>query len=194
MRELMGDEPILMEEKLNYKQPLPEPLPEDIFAPTRESSRFPVHNDWAYYRAQDYPQAILSSAIFLDECTPYNGPIRIWPGTHREYLEHENVEGLGLQVLAGSVDFEGGEAVVGPPGTVVVFHSLLVHNSLPNPTGAPRRVMIYSHYPKEAAMGFDVRNGPNRLRQSPREIAYLRAKAEGRYVDRFTAPEPATNR
>ena len=56
MREIMGDEPILMEEKLNLKEPLPEPVA-DI--ETRKiDDHFPVHNDWAYCRAQNYPQTI----------------------------------------------------------------------------------------------------------------------------------------
>ena len=39
--------------------------------------------------------------------------------------------------------------------------------------------MIYSHYPKAADMGYDVRNGPGRLRESPYEMEYLRMKIAG---------------
>jgi hypothetical protein len=53
LRQIMGDDPVLMEEKLNYKQPLPGPVAD---LPIREmDDYFPVHNDWAYYRAQNYP-------------------------------------------------------------------------------------------------------------------------------------------
>ena len=48
--------------------------------------------------------------------------------------------------------------------------------------------MIYSHYPERANMGIDVRNGPTRLRESPYELAYLRAKVTGTFQDVFTAP------
>lgn len=34
--------------------------------------------------------------------------------------------------------------------------------------------MIYSHYPKAANMGHDIRNGPNRLRESGHEWDYVR--------------------
>ena len=50
MRQLMDDEPILMEEKLNYKQPLPAPPPN--MTAREADDRFPVHSDWAYYRAR----------------------------------------------------------------------------------------------------------------------------------------------
>ena len=47
--------------------------------------------------------------------------------------------------------------------------------------------MIYSHYPKAAALGFDIRNGPNRLNESPWEWRYQRMKAAGEFVDSFRA-------
>jgi ectoine hydroxylase-related dioxygenase (phytanoyl-CoA dioxygenase family) len=184
LRQLMGDEPILMEEKLNYKEPLPKAV--DIEAPEIDD-RFPVHNDWAYYLAQNYPQEIISSAISMDACTPESGPLRVWPGSHKQHREHEKME-LGLQVKPELIDFDGGQDVLCPPGSVMLFHSVLVHNSCPNVSGKPRRLMIYSHYPKAFNMGADVRNGPTRLRESPYELDYLRARLRGDFQDVFVAP------
>ena len=185
MRALMNEEPILMEEKLNYKQPLPG-LSFGFETKPRGTDRFPVHNDWAYYRAQNYPQGIISSAITLDDCPAESGPIRIWAGTHKSHLEHESVD-IGLQVQPGLVDFEGGEDLLLPAGSVAFFSSLLVHNSRPNTSGKPRRMMIYSHYPASAKMGVDVRNGPTRLREAPYEWEYTRMKLRGEGRDVFSA-------
>ncbi|MGA0377048.1 MAG: phytanoyl-CoA dioxygenase family protein [bacterium] len=185
MRALMNEEPILMEEKLNYKQPLPG-LSFGFETKPRGTDRFPVHNDWAYYRAQNYPQGIISSAITLDDCPAESGPIHIWPGTHKSHLEHESVD-IGLQVQPGLVDFEGGEDLLLPAGSVAFFSSLLVHNSRPNNSGKPRRMMIYSHYPASAKMGVDVRNGPTRLREAPYEWEYTRMKLRGKENDVFRA-------
>jgi ectoine hydroxylase-related dioxygenase (phytanoyl-CoA dioxygenase family) len=185
MRALMNEEPILMEEKLNYKQPLPG-LSFGFETKPRGTDRFPVHNDWAYYRAQNYPQGIISSAITLDDCPAESGPIHIWPGTHKSHLEHESVD-IGLQVQPGLVDFEGGEDLLLPAGSVAFFSSLLVHNSRPNTSGKPRRMMIYSHYPASAKMGVDVRNGPTRLREAPYEWEYTRMKLRGKENDVFRA-------
>ena len=185
MRTLMNEEPILMEEKLNYKQPLP-CLSFGFETKPRDTDRFPVHNDWAYYRAQNYPQGIISSAITLDDCPAESGPIRIWPGTHKSHLEHESVD-IGLQVQPGLVDFEGGEDLLLPAGSVAFFSSLLVHNSRPNISEKPRRMMIYSHYPASAKMGVDVRNGPTRLREAPYEWEYTRMKLRGEGRDVFSA-------
>ena len=185
MRALMNEEPILMEEKLNYKQPLPG-LSFGFETKPRGTDRFPVHNDWAYYRAQNYPQGIISSAITLDDCPAESGPIHIWPGTHKSHLEHESVD-IGLQVQPGLVDFEGGEDLLLPAGSVAFFSSLLVHNSRPNISEKPRRMMIYSHYPASAKMGVDVRNGPTRLREAPYEWEYTRMKLRGEGRDVFSA-------
>jgi len=185
MRGIMGDEPILMEEKLNYKQPLTEPVKGMTI---READdRFPVHNDWAYYAAQNYPQTILSSAISMDECTAASGPIRVWPGSHKTHLEHQVCD-FGLEVKPTLIDHGGGMDVLAPAGTVMFFHSLLVHNSTANVSGKPRRLMIYSHYPKSANMGYDVRNGPGRMRETPWERQYTRMKDAGIYRDTFKAP------
>ena len=185
MRTLMNEEPILMEEKLNYKQPLPG-LSFGFETKPRGTDRFPVHNDWAYYRAQNYPQGIISSAITLDDCPAEAGPIHIWPGSHKQHLEHESID-IGLQVKKGLLDFEGGEDLVLPAGSVAFFSSLLVHNSRPNTSGKPRRMMIYSHYPASAKMGVDVRNGPTRLRESPYEWEYTRMRLRGKENDVFRA-------
>jgi hypothetical protein len=64
----------------------------------------------------------------------------------------------------------------------------LIHNSRPNVSGKPRRLMIYSHFPAQAKMGFDVRNGPTRLRESAYEWAYQRMKDRGEFRDQFRAP------
>ena len=103
MRQLMGDAPVLMEEKLNYKQPLPRRI--GGLSKRWEEDRVVIHNDWAYYRSQGYPTSILSSTIAIDECSQRNGPLHVWPGSHREHIEHEPSP-LGQQVKASFFDSE----------------------------------------------------------------------------------------
>ena len=186
MRQIMNDELVLMEEKLNYKEPLPEAL--SGIEALKIDDRFPVHNDWAYYKAQNYPQSIISSGICFDECTEDSGPIHVWPGSHKRHLEHEPMDN-GLQVLPHLIDFRGGVDVLAPGGSVLLFHVLLVHNSRPNVSNRPRRLMIYSHYPQSANLGFDVRNGPKRLSESPYEWGYHHKKVREEYYDQFQPPQ-----
>ena len=186
MRQLMGDDPVLMEEKLNYKEPLPEPLPG--LRPARADTRFPVHSDWAYYKAQNYPQSIVSSAVSMDDCTPESGPLRVWPGSHRAHLEHERLPNGDLQVRADLIDLQGGQDILAPAGSVMLFHVLLVHNSRVNASGRPRRLMIYSHFPAAAGIGFDVRNGRTRFRESPHEWEFAARLLRGDAAAPFQAP------
>ncbi len=181
MAELMADEPVLMEEKLNYKQPVPDM---DVFTVPEDDDRFPAHNDWAYYKMNGYPKNIISSAITIDETTEGNGPLIVFPGTHHSHVEHDQVRN-GLQAPKGSFDAASGVPILAPPGSVLLFHSLLIHTSGPNRSGDSRRVMIFSHYPKAANMGADARNGPNRLREAPWEWEYQRKKEAGLFQDQF---------
>jgi phytanoyl-CoA hydroxylase len=184
MRDLMQDEPILIEERINPKQTLQTLIPGFALS-TRVSDAFPIHNDWAYYKEQQYPQEVISSAISLDECTSHNGPLRVWPGSHKAHLEHDRIENFGLQVPPNLIDHNGGEDVMSPAGSVMFFHSLLVHNSRPNETNKPRRLLIYSHYPSRYNMGHDVRNGPTREQERPFEQQYLQMVKSGAYTDQF---------
>jgi ectoine hydroxylase-related dioxygenase (phytanoyl-CoA dioxygenase family) len=185
LRQIMGDEPVLIEEKLNGKQPLSEEVEGLPIRPLDDA--FPVHNDWAYYAAQDYPQTVISSALLLDDCTMENGPLRVWPGSHKQHLEHERMDN-GLQVLPHLIDHDAGVDMLAPAGSFMIFHVLAVHNSRANVSGRPRRLMIYSHCPESAGMPLDIRNGPARLREAPYEREYMRAVQRGDFQDVFTAP------
>jgi ectoine hydroxylase-related dioxygenase (phytanoyl-CoA dioxygenase family) len=116
----------------------------------------------------------------MDDCTPDKGPLRVWPGSHKQHLEHEAVD-IGLQVLPHLIDFNGGVDVLAPAGSVMLFHALLVHNSRPNMTNQPRRLMIYSHYPARFNFGHDVRNGPSRVREQPYEQQYREMVQNGEF-------------
>jgi ectoine hydroxylase-related dioxygenase (phytanoyl-CoA dioxygenase family) len=189
VRAYMDDTPRLMEEKLNYKQPLPEPV--EGLETNRPSEAWPVHSDWAYFRAQDYPQDVVSSAVAIDDLTASNGTIRFWPGTNGEFVEHERTDN-GLEVPPERVDESDAELIEAPAGSLIVFDSLVWHDSSPNETDDPRRLMIYSHYPagagQERGIVEDERNGPTRRRESPYEWRYQRRKDAGEFEDRFEAP------
>jgi ectoine hydroxylase-related dioxygenase (phytanoyl-CoA dioxygenase family) len=190
---VMDDSPRLMEEKLNYKQPLPEPV--DAIDGSLPNDSFPVHSDWAYYRTQDYPQSTMSAAVAFDDLTAERGTMRFWPDTNDEFVEHQPADTGGLEVPPEHVDPDDAELVEAPAGSLLLFDSLVWHDSSPNRTDHPRRLMIYSYYPaaagEERGLVEDERNGPIRRRESPYEWAYQRAKDAGEFADVFTAPDGA---
>jgi ectoine hydroxylase-related dioxygenase (phytanoyl-CoA dioxygenase family) len=189
MREFMNDEPRLMEEKLNYKQPLPEPV--EGLDTNRPTDAWPPHSDWAYFRAQDYPQTVVSSAIALDDLTEENGTMRFWPGSNDEFIEHKRFEN-GLGVPEEHIDRDESELIEAPAGSLIQFDSLAWHESSANITNEPRRLMIYSHFPAAAAqehgIAEDERNGATRRNESPYEWRYQELKDNSEFEDKFEAP------
>ena len=184
MRQLLDDEPVIMEEKLNYKQRVH--IGTDAAAVLTSSvgdDGFGLHHDWGYYRQQGYPESTLSSAVALDDCAG-RGPIKVIPGSHlvdAPMLLPDPAQGQGL-VADG---FFGPERVSidAPAGSVMVFHSKLVHDSEPNRSGLPRRMMIYSHYPASHGGEPDRRNGPQRRKAQAFEQEYRDLVATGRFTD-----------
>ena len=72
----------------------------------------------------------------------------------------------------------------------MLFHAKLVHDSEPNRSGLPRRVMIYSHYPRshDPAGDPDRRNGPVRAYSREFEQRYRDLVAAGEYEPAFRLP------
>lgn len=189
MRVLMGDEPVLMEEKLNYKQVVPCAPEWFDFLPTHElKDEFRLHHDWGYYVQQGYPSNTLSSAVALDDCAG-RGPLRVIPGSHlidAPLIDPNPMSGQGLVVESVFADVPR-VSVDMPAGSAIIFHSKLLHDSEPNESGRPRRLMIYSHYPKSHDGGADADRRNRWLRE-------LSADFDARYAAAgspapFTAPD-----
>ncbi len=166
MAELMDDEPVLMEEKLNYKQEVSWPGGSFSFI-TRQTPTegFPLHHDWGYYRQHGYPENTISSAVSLDDCEG-RGPLRVIPGSHRldaPLLDPDPASGNGA-VAPGYLADAPRTPIDAPAGSVMLFHAKLLHDSEPNRSGLPRRLMIFSHFPAghEPLGDHDRRNGPIR--------------------------------
>jgi phytanoyl-CoA hydroxylase len=176
MRDLLGCEPLLLEEKLNGKERLAvdlEPLGIGDWAP-----EFPFHTDLHYFVLDGYPETTLSSAIALDDCTADNGPLRFVPGSHRR--PDWPLAGGWPPVLADGLFSEDEQVpLICPAGTVVIFHSRIAHASSPNNTDHPRRLLIYSHFPSTHDVEPDARNRDLRIAGQDHENRYDEALKAG---------------
>ena len=179
--QFLMSEPELMEEKLNYKQILNANFKFDIGK--KITDRFPIHNDYAYYKDQNYSKKTLTVAIAIDDCIPENGPLHIWPCSHKKHLNHEKTE-LGLQVKNGLIDNKVGIDLILPAGSMVFFSSLLLHSSRSNQTKKPRRMILFSYHPKSSDLFFDIRNRRVRYEESPYEMSFMKMK-EKREVEEY---------
>lgn len=194
---LMEDKPISLDRtsQLNYKQPLPEPIPELDGDPF--SGNYPVHADWPYFEGKaPVPTDFIVASVFVDACTEDNGSMEIWPGTHEQTLKHEKTELGAFAIPQDGIDYEAGQKVCGPAGSVLLFDAKLIHSSVPNETSSPRRLAVYRHAP-ECNVETPIRDGsarpggygfPRAIIESTYENEYRRLKRRGEYEDRFVAP------
>jgi ectoine hydroxylase len=122
------------------------------------------HQDYGTWKNDDLmPEArAMNVAIFLDEVNEFNGPLMFIPGSHKlgvldaghdltttSYplwtIDHETIAKL---VARARIDAQGGggrEGIVapkGPAGSMILFHSCLVHASTSN-LSPWNRVAVY---------------------------------------------------
>lgn len=195
LRQLMDDEPVLMEEKLNPKHTVDTRgldlglLAHSSFNREVGMEGFHLHHDWGYYRQQGYPENTLSSAVVIDDCAG-RGPLRVIPGSHlvdAPLVDDDPQSGSGV-VVDGFFSPDDLVPLDAPAGSVLLFHAKLVHDSEPNRSGLPRRVMIYSHYPRshDPDAAPDRRNGPVRAYSQAFEREYLDLVEAGSFVPPFS--------
>lgn len=175
MRDLLGCEPLLLEEKLNGKELL---APAADALPARsDADEFPFHTDFHYFWLDGYPRQTLSSAVTIDDCTTEKGPLVMARGSHT--TDWPTAQDWPPYLRDGLFADEDLVELVVPAGSVVIFHSCLAHSSRPNRTNEPRRLMIYSHYPSTHVVAPDARNRTLREAGQAHEARYVDALAAG---------------
>ena len=111
------------------------------------------HQDFGtWHRDDEMPEPrAMNIAVFLDEVTPANGPLLIIPGSHKAGIlpaGHDQqttsypLWSLDNDTVRQMADNGGLEAPVGPPGSILMFHSNIVHASPPN-ISPWSRVIVY---------------------------------------------------
>lgn len=169
LRDLLGCEPVLLEEKLDYKQVLPG-NPDVARGEDDESNSF--YSDVAFNLLDGYPLETLTSVVAIDEATSDNAAVRVVPGSHRrEWPLRPTWPPL---LVDGSVQDTDAVPLAMAPGTVAILHAALVRTLTPNRSEAPRRAMLVSHYPETHPIEHDKRN--HRLRRAGQQ-------AEDRYEE-----------
>jgi ectoine hydroxylase len=111
------------------------------------------HQDYGTWRNDDLmpePRA-MNVAIFLDEVNEFNGPLMFIPGSHKLGVieAQHDVETTSYplwtidhETIAKLVARGGIVAPKGPPGSMILFHSCLVHASTSN-LSPWNRVAVY---------------------------------------------------
>jgi len=126
LRQLLGDEPILFKEKINFKMP--------------GGRGFEPHQDiqpgW-----DTYANYFISALITIDPSTVENGCLELAAGHHRCGLLGEKWKPLTPEQLRG-VEFVKFPTA---PGDVIFFDCFAPHQSAPNQTDLPRRNLYLTY-------------------------------------------------
>ena len=140
--ELLAGPPLLMEDKFMYKQEVEVGAPWAALPVLGEEVR--KHTDAAYFAARGYGR-VLTVAVCLDDCTAAAGALRVWPGTHRQAIEHVPTAHQGPVVPDHMAPDHAGITLEASAGSVLIWDSALVHASGPNTTGQPRRLLVLGY-------------------------------------------------
>jgi ectoine hydroxylase-related dioxygenase (phytanoyl-CoA dioxygenase family) len=132
LRDLLGGEPVLVEEKLDYRQILPGD-PDVAGDEPDEAHRRPTGA--VLFRPERRGGEALAAAIAIDETTEENGPVYVAPGSH--LAERPSINGGGVPLLA-------------PAGSVFLFHGALAHVTWPSRADGPRRLIVFTYCPDTA--------------------------------------------
>ena len=124
---------------------------------------WPWHQDFIFWHHGDgMPTArAVNMSIFLDEITPFNGPLFIIPGSHKEGMlevaPNDEVSGWQANVSAKlkyTVPHEkvaaleaanGMKAATGSAGSIMFFDPNLVHASVPNISPHRRELLVITY-------------------------------------------------
>ena len=109
---------------------------------------FPWHQDMFYFRQRFVTETTVGTWTAVDAADRGNGCLYVIPGSHRRPIaEHDELAGSQqseFKLARGTRDEEG-VALEAEPGTVIWFHSHLLHKSTDNHSGRFRRSYV-SHY------------------------------------------------
>jgi hypothetical protein len=126
--DLFGESAVLFKEKINFKLP-----GGDGFEPHQD-----VQAGW-----DDYVSIAVTAMVTIDETTVENGCLEIARWRHRKEMIGELWRPLQTDELL-EVEFA---ALPSKPGDVVFFDSFIPHQSAPNSTDSPRRVLYVTYNP-----------------------------------------------
>lgn len=147
---LLEDEVYVHQLKVNWKAAL-------------EGKSWPWHRDYPFWSKFDHIASpdLLNICVFLDDVTPFNGPLCVVPGSHNdpdveivddeaqeEWSAHVS-EKLALQVARKDIvrlmQTHGAQFITGRSGDVLAFSPQLVHSSYGNLSANDRKLMIITY-------------------------------------------------
>lgn len=102
------------------------------------------HQDFAFYPHTN--DDVLAVGIIVDDMGLENGPLMVFPGTHKGPIFDHHSEGLfvgAIDLEASGLDVKKAVPLLGPAGSITIHHARVVHGSALNSSDRDRRLLFY---------------------------------------------------
>lgn len=102
------------------------------------------HQDFAFYPHTN--DDVLAVAVIVDDMEMENGPLMVFPGSHRGPIHDHHVDGVfagAMDLAACGYDIRDAVALTGPAGSISIHHARIVHGSALNRSSRDRRLLFY---------------------------------------------------
>ncbi|MBX2886439.1 MAG: phytanoyl-CoA dioxygenase family protein [Granulosicoccus sp.] len=102
------------------------------------------HQDYAFYPHTN--DDILAIGVIIDDMASENGPLMVYPGSHKGPVYDHHVDGVFAGAfIPAEVGLRKEDAVEmrGPAGSLSIHHGRMVHGSAENTSDRSRRILFY---------------------------------------------------
>ncbi len=102
------------------------------------------HQDFAFYPHTN--DDLLAVGVMLDDMSADNGPLMLFPGSHKGPIFDHHCDGVfagALDLAAAGLDRRDAVTLTGPAGSISLHHARMVHGSDYNRSRRDRAVLFY---------------------------------------------------
>lgn len=102
------------------------------------------HQDWAFYPHTN--DDVLAVGVVIDDIGEENGPLMVFPGTHRGPVFDHHAGGVfagAMDLAACGLDPANAVALTAPAGSITIHHARIVHGSALNRSTRDRRLLFF---------------------------------------------------
>lgn len=102
------------------------------------------HQDYAFYPHTN--DDILAIGVIIDDMAKENGPLMVFPGSHKGPVYDHHVDGVFAGAFlpeAVGLDMKDAVQLTGPAGSISLHHGRIVHGSALNTSDRARRILFY---------------------------------------------------
>ena len=102
------------------------------------------HQDYAFYPHTN--DDILAIGVLIDDMALENGPLMVFPGSHKGPVYDHHVDGVFAGAMLpeeNGLDQADAIPLMGPAGSISIHHGRIVHGSALNTSDRSRRILFY---------------------------------------------------